>query len=113
METDGRIDWSSSTDVFIGGRILRNRRGESGYRKLMGGNGHGQSRRWKTKSSSTRWYQFSTRSGKRTFWAFGTDSGRRVVRIMRWMHSMSGSQARKWTMFWTWTFDHFSTKSGM
>jgi retron-type reverse transcriptase len=25
METDGRIDWSSSTDVFIGGRILRNR----------------------------------------------------------------------------------------
>jgi RNA-directed DNA polymerase len=35
----------------------------------MGGNDHWGSRRWKTKSSSTRWERFSTRYGKRTFWA--------------------------------------------
>ena len=42
----------------------------------MGGNGHWESRRWKTKSHSTRWCRFSTRSGKRTFWIFRTGSGR-------------------------------------
>ena len=35
--------------------------------KPMAANGHWGSRRWRTRSSSTRWGRFSTRSGKRTF----------------------------------------------
>src|ERR1700692_283064 len=63
-------------DESIVGPITRNRHEESGSIKPMGGNGHWESRRWRTRSSRRRWYRFSTRSGKRTFWIFRTGSGR-------------------------------------
>jgi hypothetical protein len=56
------------TDESIAGHIKRNHHEESGYPKRMEGNDHRESRRWKTKSRSTRWGRPSTRSGKRISW---------------------------------------------
>ena len=52
------------------GRIGRNRRAESGYRKPMGGNDHWGSRRWRTRSSSTRWERFSNQIWGEDFLGF-------------------------------------------
>ena len=45
------------------------------------------------------------------FLNFSYGSGRGEASTMRWMRSTSGSPARRWTMSWTWTSGHFSTRS--
>src|SRR5260370_32667674 len=64
--------------------IEHDRREEPGSRNPMVGNGHWESRHWRTKSFSTRSGRFSTRYGKRTFWVSATDSGQDADNKMHW-----------------------------
>src|SRR5438552_1085702 len=54
--------------AFIGARIERYPRGGSTSRNRMGGNARSASPRWKTKSSSARWWKCSMQSGTRLGW---------------------------------------------
>ena len=49
------------------------------------------SRRWRTRSSSGRWWKCSTRSTRRISWGSPTGSGPGAASTMRWTHSRSGS----------------------
>jgi hypothetical protein len=52
-------DWKIDLSIYIAGciveRIGPNPHGESIFRRLMGGNVHWESRRWKTKSFNRPW----------------------------------------------------------
>src|SRR6266542_1770455 len=84
MQKTWRDGSRTCMDESIAEHSERHRRGESGYPKPMAGSGHGGSRRWRTKASSTRWGRFSTQYGKRTYWASATGSGRGADSQMRW-----------------------------
>ena len=70
--------------AFTAAPIGRYPRGGSTCRKRMGGNARSGSLRWKTKSSSVRWWKCSMQSMKKTFWGsrMGSDPG--AASTMRW-----------------------------
>ena len=76
--------------AFIAARIGRCRRGGSTSRNRMGGSARWGSLRWKTRSSSGRWWRCSMRSTRRTSSGSRTGSGPGAASTMRWMRCAVG-----------------------
>ena len=103
---------ATCTDESIAGHIKRNRREESGYRNPMEGNDHWASRRWKTKSSSTRWGSSQPDLGRGlSGFSYGFRPGRSQHDALDALYV--GIMRKKVNYVWIWTSGHSSTKSGM
>ena len=94
-----RRTWKPTSGIcmpaFIGAPIEHCHRGASTSRNRMGGNARSESPRWKTRSSSVRWWKCSMRSTRKTSSGSRTGFDRGVASTMRWMRLRRRLPARR------------------